>query len=216
MAWEATRGEQAFPKLTNAWLARTQAAMGEVASDAVQTVRELVEDTVETILGLDAVVRGLNHWVIDKTKRAYLEPTRAFLKELYRDGKLKELYELSQLLPWMLAQDLNHHINAHPNERFVLFIDEYERVFDEGGAGARWKENPFDQHPRALIAETDGLLAVSFTREKLPWGDDTEKTRISILSCLTIGSKSSASKTSSARFEGACNIIFAVCKRSAG
>src|ERR1700730_14837903 len=59
----------------------------------------------------------------------------------------------------MLAQDLNYYIDAHPKERLVHFIDEYERVFDEGGAGAPWKENPFDAHIRTLIQYSNGLLS---------------------------------------------------------
>ncbi len=174
IAWEATRGEQPFPVLTNAWLARTKDAIGEVSGDAVQSVRELVEETAETIPGLGASVRLISRWVLDKGKRTYLERTRPFLKELYRDGALKEPYELSELLAWFLAQDLNHHTSEHPRERLVLFVDEYERVFDEGGAGARWKENPFDAHLRTLIAETNGLLAVIFSRERLPWARDPD------------------------------------------
>jgi hypothetical protein len=74
----------------------------------------------------------------------------------------------------MLAQDLNYYLVAHPAERFVLFVDEYERVFDEGGAGARWKDNPFDRHVRALIQNTNGLLAIFFSRERLPWESDPD------------------------------------------
>ncbi len=92
--------------------------------------------------------------------------------KLYSNGELKKPYELSKLLPWMLAQDLNFHIATHPKERLVLLIDEYERVFDEGGAGARWKENPFDAHLRTLIQYSNGLLAVFFSRERLPWEDN--------------------------------------------
>jgi len=40
--------------------------------------------------GLSAGVRLINHWLIDRGKRAYLERTRDHLKELYRDGQAKE------------------------------------------------------------------------------------------------------------------------------
>lgn len=65
------------------------------------------------------------------------------------------------------------HLAHNPADRFVLFIDEYERVFEQGGAGIL-KENPFDDHIRALVRETNGLLAVFFSRERLPWGDDPD------------------------------------------
>ena len=51
---------------------------------------------------------------------------------------------------------------------------EYERVFDEGGAGARWKENPFDAHIRTLIQYSNGFLVVFFSRERLPWVEDPD------------------------------------------
>ena len=172
--WQSTRGEEAFPRLENAWLAKSADALADVAPDTVQALREVIEKSVETIPGMGILVIKGSKWVIDKTKRAYLERTRPSLRELYRAGALKKPYELSELLPWMLAQDLNHHLANHRAERFVLFIDEYESVFDEGGAGARWRENLFDQHMREFVRETNGLLAAFFLRERLPWGEDPD------------------------------------------
>jgi tetratricopeptide (TPR) repeat protein len=182
ITWEATRGEQPFPKLTNPWLRRTTAAADITLGEAPLELKGwLLSETASKIVGEVAreipgvgLVPHIGRWLIDKTKRAYLERTRHELKKLYDAGKLKERYELSALLPWMLAQDLNHHLAAHPQDRFILFIDEYERVFDEAGAGARWKKNPFDSHVRTLITYTNGLLAVIFSRERLPWGDDPD------------------------------------------
>lgn len=174
IAWEATRGEQPFPKLENAWLAKSGDALSGIAPDVVQTMREMAEKSVETLPGLGVLISKGSKWVIDKTKTAYLERTRDELKELYRDGELKKPYEVSALLPWMLAQDINHHLARHPEDRLVLFVDEYEGVFDEGGAGARWRENLFDRHMRNFVQESNGLLAVFFSREALPWGADPD------------------------------------------
>ena len=174
ITWQATRGEESFPSLKNAWLAKSGDALADVAPDTVQALREAVEKSVETIPGLGILITKGSKWVIDKTKRAYFERTRPHLQELYRSGELKKPYELSELLPWMLAQDMNYHLAKHPTERFVLFIDEYESVFDEGGAGARWRENVFDRHMREFVRETNGLLAAFFLREELPWGDDPD------------------------------------------
>jgi hypothetical protein len=158
LTWEATRGEQPFPILSRPWLKRTTAIAkggvkeaGEKAKEWLQSDSATEGDAVAEIPGLGFLLRRIGNWVIDKTKRAYLEQTRDSLKALYRDGDLKRPYELSALLPWMLAQDLNYYLVAHPAERFVLFVDEYERVFDEGGAGARWRESPFDGHIRTLM-----------------------------------------------------------------
>ncbi|MEO1016937.1 MAG: tetratricopeptide repeat protein [Pseudomonadota bacterium] len=174
VVWETTRAELPFPRLDNAWLATSSDAISQTIPETVQTIREALEQTAETIPGLGLLLTKGSKWVIDKTKRSYLERSRNHLSELYRQGQLKKPYELSALLPWMLAQDLNYHLAQHPGERFLLLVDEYERVFDEGGAGAKWRENVFDKHVRKLVAETNGLLAVFFSRERLPWDDDPD------------------------------------------
>ena len=183
LMWQGTRGEEVFPVLTRPWLARgTKTAQGAVGYGATEiqhllgsdTATELLSHAVGHIPAVGFIVKRLGGWIIDKSKRAYLERSREPLQKLYRDGGLRPAYELSSLLPWMLAQDLNYHLSRNPTDRFVLFIDEYERVFDQAGAGARWVENPFDAHMRGLIKETNGLLAVFFARERLPWGDHPE------------------------------------------
>ena len=73
LAWEASRGEQHFPKLSNAWLAKSAEALSDVAPDVVQALRETVEKTVETIPGLGILITKGSKWVVDKTKRAYFE-----------------------------------------------------------------------------------------------------------------------------------------------
>ena len=180
--WQGTRAEETFPVLTRPWLARsTKVAAGAFGDAATEAQRWLGSEAAAQLLGaavshipLGTIVKGLGGWIIDKSKLAYLEHTREPLQRLYKVGELRPPYELSSLLPWMLAQDLNYHLSRKPAERFVLFIDEYERVFDQGGAGARWVENPFDRHMRELIWETNGLLAVFFSRERLPWSDDPD------------------------------------------
>ncbi|HXW71234.1 MAG TPA: tetratricopeptide repeat protein [Methylocella sp.] len=178
LAWAKARGEEALPRFVNPWLGRVskaaQGAVGETASAGAgwlhsDSAKELLGDAIGSVPGVGFALKYLGGFVIDKTKRAYLERTYEPLQRLKKDGDLKPAYELSALLPGMLAQDFNDHLSRHPEERFVLFIDEYERVFDQGGAAARWAENPFDKHMRTLIAETNGLLAVFFSRERLPW-----------------------------------------------
>ena len=180
LMWEKTRGEQAFPALVKPWLGRsTKAAKGAADEGASEAAKWLGGEAAKQILGdeigkvpiIGSAIKYLGAVAFDKAKRAYLKSTRDSLRRLYRDGELRPAYELSALLPWMLAQDLNYHLAHHPTERFVLFVDEYERVFEQGGAGVRWAENPFDRHMRSFIQETNGLLVVFFSRERLPWAD---------------------------------------------
>ena len=183
IVWEETRPDQAFPKLIRPWLERlTEGAnegVDEGATAAGQWLKSdeainLLGDLIGEIPGLGFLFKKGGKWAINKAKKAYLFQTREALKALYTNGELKKPYELSKLLPWMLAQDLNFYIARHPDDRLVLFVDEYERVFDEGGAGSRWKENPIDANIRALIQYSNGLLATFFLRERLPWENDPE------------------------------------------
>ncbi len=172
--WQMTRGEEALPNFERAWLHRTSDALSEAVPDTVTITREFLEEFAETIPGLGFLIKRGTNWAFEKGKRAWLERTRSQLKEMYRQGELREPHELSALMPWMLAQDLNRHLADHPDDRFVLFIDEYETLMDGAGTGARWSENPFDRHMRSFIAETNGLLAIFFSREKLHWEEDPD------------------------------------------
>ena len=173
--WEATRSEEPFPKLTNAWLAKSSDLMAEAAPDVITSLRETVEKSVETVPLLGPLVTRGSLWVIDKSKKAWIHNKRTYLTHLYAsNGEIKKPYELEALLPWMLAQDLNHHLSENTTHRFLLLMDEYERVFDQGGAGKHWEENPFDATVRRFIAETNGLTAVFFSREPLPWENEVD------------------------------------------
>ena len=169
IAWEAYRPTEHFPKLEKMWLAKTPEYIGDAAVDVVQLSRELVEDTLGTIPLLGPLIKHGANWSVDRAKLEWLRRTREHLARLYSDGELKKPHELSDLMPWMLAQDLKYHLLRHAEDRFVLLVDEYEGVFDQGGAGKQWEENRFDRAMRQVVAETNGLLAVFFSRERLPW-----------------------------------------------
>jgi tetratricopeptide (TPR) repeat protein len=183
IVWESTRPEQPFPKLIKPWLGRiTEGAdlgVDEGASAAVNWLKSdeaihLFGELVGEIPGLGFLLKKGGKWAIDKTKKAYLLQTREALRTLYVNGELKQPYELSQILPWILAQDLNFYISRHSDNRLVLLIDEYERLFDEGGAGSRWNENPLDRNIRTLIQYANGMLVTFFLRERLPWETDPD------------------------------------------
>ena len=167
--WEATRGEEPLPNFTNPWLKRTSEFAGDASTDTIILSRELFEEFAETIPGLGFLIKRGARYAFERSKKSWLEKTRDHLKCLYRNGEIIPSYELSELMPWMLAQDMNQHLKENPNDRFVLFIDEYESVFDAGGMGERWQDNKFDEYMRSFIAETDGLLALFFSRERLQW-----------------------------------------------
>ena len=170
IVWQANRPEAPFPKLEQAWLAKTR----EFSGDGITAVRKVAQNTVRAIPLLGPLLTRGARWFVDRFKPTPLHRASKHLAKLYIGDRLKEPYELSALMPWILAQDLNDHLSRHTGDRFVLLVDEYERVFDQGGAGQRWQENPFDQALRRIVAETKGLLAVFFTRDRLPWTDDPD------------------------------------------
>jgi hypothetical protein len=88
-------------------------------------------EAVAHLPGIGFLVKKISGWVIDKeAQRAYLHQTREAPQELYYDGELKKPYELWELLPWMLAQDLNHHLANYREERFVPQSSRFEPPLD--------------------------------------------------------------------------------------
>lgn len=172
--WQKTRGEEPLPNFDNPWLHRTGHAFSATMPDAIAITRGFIEQLSGTIPGLGFLINQGTKWVFDKGKRAWLDRTRPQLEAFYRNGSLIPDHEMSALMAWMLAQDLNQHLEGHPTDRFVLFVDEYERVMEGAGTGARWRENMFDAHMRSFVAETDGLLAIFFSRERLHWEEDPD------------------------------------------
>ncbi|MBL3571532.1 tetratricopeptide repeat protein [Rhodovulum visakhapatnamense] len=169
--WEKTRSGDPFPTLENPWLHRAGSAMSDALPDGVGLVREALEETAGTIPLLGFLAKRGTRWAFDKGKKAWLEETRPQLQAFYRDGALIEDHEMPGRLPWMLAQDLNRHLKDHPADRFVLLIDEYEGLIEGAGTGPRWQENVFDIYLRDFVKETDGLLLLIFSRERLHWED---------------------------------------------
>jgi tetratricopeptide (TPR) repeat protein len=172
--WAAQRPEQPLPELRSSWFTRESDVIGGTATDLLGIVKDLAGEEIAKIPMFGGLIRRASRWAIRKGYETYLHAAHGPLQELYRNGELKKPYEIAALLPWMLAQDLNNYLRRYSDERYVLFIDEYERVFAQGGAAESWSANPFDRNMRALIAETNGLLAVFFSRERLPWDEDPD------------------------------------------
>ena len=178
LAWEAGRPEMLMPHLVSPWLQRTRElapdAVGEAADSAKEWLSgdgasELLGEMVTQVPFVGPLIRRGGAWAFRRGKEKYLHQTREHLKLIYRDGQLRPDDELSRLLPVMLAKDLAYHRRTSAYAQFVLFVDEYERVFDQGGASDRYEDNRFDQQMRRFLSEADATMAVFFTRERLPW-----------------------------------------------
>lgn len=171
--WEIARSEQPFPNLENAWLARITDATSSIMPEAFMTLREMAEQTAETIPGLGFLISRGTRYIIEKHKRKYLEITRSDLEFLYTESGIPKLaWEIEALLHWFLAQDLNAYIKANEDARFLLLINDYEMIFPKGDAETEWRTNHIDRCLRNIAAETDGVMLVTGSRRPLPWGQD--------------------------------------------
>jgi tetratricopeptide (TPR) repeat protein len=180
LAWQANRSEEPFPSLKNPWLRRTTGAADDLTAEGADDVKDwLSGESVASLIGDEIgkiplvgtlLTRG-GRWMISKAKIAWLHSAHDDLARLYlpESRQLKTPEQLQRLLPYMLAVDLNRAGKEKPGCRLVLLIDEYERVLEQGGSGDDLFENRFDAAIRALLGHCDGLLAVVFGRERLPW-----------------------------------------------
>ena len=159
IAWQEYRPNEVFPGLKKSWLAKIWNVIEDLVIGIAAKETPLTKSSIKHIWE-----RIKDHF---KWTRSHCE--RTYLTELYSDGRFKKPHELSDLMPWMLAQDLNDHLSRHSGDRFVLLVDEYERVFGQGETSDPWEENPLDRSMRSIVAETNSLLVVFFSREPLPW-----------------------------------------------
>lgn len=174
--WLVTRPDLPMPSFAARWLGRnddfasdTVGAAGETAGEVLQSVEGLAQDLASATPFVGMALRRLTGWGIKKGRLEFHKRTNEALKQLFEDGELIAPREIECRLPFFLARDLDLFRQKKPEDRFVVFIDEYERVFDQGAAGIIHRENPLDKAFRDFAAESNGALLVFFSREKLPW-----------------------------------------------
>ena len=159
--WENTREYKAVPDMKKSNWA------GEVAESASSAL----PDAADEFAGMIPFGR-VSKWGYDKLKIKWIFERHQYLHELLFDEKRKQKAPKEQetALPVIFARNLNSCLKDKPYLRYLLLLDEYECVFEEGLASRRWAENKLDNHVRTIISETNSLLAVIFSREELPWG----------------------------------------------
>jgi len=174
--WEEVRREDTPPRLINPGFHTASEAVGEAGTDIGEFLNDLWKDSIDTIPGVKTIYKWVSQKGLKSAHELYLKQVRPeTLAELFDDrGQPRDVQSIKPKLAWFLAQDLNHYLKRHPQSRFVLLIDEYERIASEGGASTALEDNAFDKNFRRFIAETNGLLAVFFSRERLDWEKDPD------------------------------------------
>lgn len=169
--WERTRSDQPLPRIDNPWLARLDEASDAVSAEFTELTMETIKDVVEDVPFIGHLVSRITRWGVRKARVAYLHFRHDCLAELERSIDLVPDEELIGFLPGIMAYDLRRFVERNEGSRLVLFIDEYDRVFDGGGAGPVWSRNQSDEFLREVAARAGGLLMVFFSRFPLPWDD---------------------------------------------
>ena len=116
-----------------------------------------------------SILGRVGRHVTKEVRREALLRSEQILKELYADQSLLPAHEIERRLPRILAHDLAGWREDHPEDRFVVLVDEYEGAYDDGGVGNVFRENPFDDAVRSLVEQSQATLFAFFLREKLKW-----------------------------------------------
>ena len=169
--WETYRIHETYPVVVNPWLGRTSDTLKNLSPDVVTEIREIVEDTVESIPGLGILVTRGSGWAIKKSKMIYLKHRYDELSDIFTRGNVIDQSEFRKLLSKLLASDLNDWTARNSESRLVLMVDEFERVLEQGGSGSRWQSNAFEDSLKTFLKSCERLLMCFFSREKVDWID---------------------------------------------
>ena len=159
--WKEARANEPMPRVESSWLDE----FGTQAGAGVGTALLTGMPFIGSILG------KVGRHITKEVRREALLRSEDILKELYSGKRLLSVHEIERRLPRVLAHDLAGWRDDHPEDRFVILIDEYEGAYDDGGVGNVFRENPFDEAVRSLVEQSQGTLFAFFLREKLKWAN---------------------------------------------
>ena len=133
--WSEAFPESPPPVLTHRWLKRLTSSTAAGAGDLATTIAaEGLQHLIASVPFVGLAVNRLGKIGLEWGTQKYLIATNDALKELFKDGTLKSAAEVETLLPFLLESDLNAFRRRDPDTRFAVFIDEYERCLEQGGA----------------------------------------------------------------------------------
>lgn len=169
MYWRSCYPEMPLPDFgASGWLAHTEDLAADVFSEGAQEALETLAKGLLESVPFGALLRLGVGQGIEKVKLKLIYKRNPILNELAdAEGNPLPPLEIERRLPDLLAWDIGRH--AQSGSRFVIFIDEYERVLEQGGIASVLHRNLFDDAIRQLAARARATLFVIFSRERLPW-----------------------------------------------
>ena len=179
--WATNQSEEPLPVLVKPAFAVT--GLGEAADDAAEDLinsefeevgKSMIDDFAAEIPGLRFFFKQGRRWFVNRARLETLRKLRPRLAILYEDDNktLRPPHELAGGFVTLFLEDLNRFLNLNPDDRFVIFADEYEQLFSRVGEEIRYNENPLDQRLKLIVEEANGLLISFFQRERLHWEED--------------------------------------------
>jgi tetratricopeptide (TPR) repeat protein len=160
--WKEAHGKQPMPTIDHPWWEEAQEDIGV----AIEVGAPLA---LEHIPFLGPVLGRLGRHAVRFGRHKILRHTNDALQHLFHRGGLVPAHEIELRLPFILAREVDAWREDHPDDRFVLLIDEYESALESGGASNLLRPNDFDAAMRDLVAECRATLFVFFSREMLRW-----------------------------------------------
>lgn len=170
--WTLTHPEERAPAFEGSkWLGEVESATASaVGEGGVTLLKEILLVGVESVPFVGKALERLTTWGIKEGRRRYTIRTNQAVRQLFDvNGEPLHFTEIERLLPALLASDLEEIIDSKPETRFVVLVDEFERVVEQGGVSSRLHSSAFSDTLRDLVAHTNACLFVFFSRERLPW-----------------------------------------------
>jgi hypothetical protein len=168
MYWNSAYPGQSMPAFRGGWLNEEK---HEVGADALQVGAEMLLQHALPFVG--NALRRLAVAGIKAGRRHYTIETNECIRRLFKDGDPHgdplPPYEIREELPALLASCLGECRERSPDIRFVLLIDEYEKLFEYGALAAAARDNAFDKMMRDFVSAVQGTLVTIFGRERLAW-----------------------------------------------
>ncbi|WP_440950238.1 tetratricopeptide repeat protein [Methanosphaerula subterraneus] len=169
--WQKIYPERQMPEFPNNWLEGGIESASDIITEtskvALEGVMGAAAEAVPLIGGV--LKRRVTQGIKWGQKKWSL--TNKAIKTAFPNGIPDDPAEIEEQLPYLLASDMEAHLDKDENRRFVIFIDEYERIFDERGFASKTRNNPFDKAVRDLVTKLKGTLVVIMSREQLPWAE---------------------------------------------
>ena len=148
--WRETHPNQDLPKIERRWLDMAGEITGEGSAEAVIAAAEAGKHLLNIVAQIPAlgvmayILKRLGGYSIKKGYENVLLRLVPVLNDLFDDDQLISAAEIEELLPAMLISDINARHKDHSDERFLVVLDEYERVLEFGGASDSFRDSGFE------------------------------------------------------------------------